>query len=126
MTFSASSFLQKLLIVVVVVAGLYYAREFLMPMAIAGVLATLFLPFCRWMESHKIPKGLAALFCILILLAVITGVVWLLGWQVSQLANDFETIKTKFNAAIDRVQQYILVHYGISAEKQSQAFNDQE
>ena len=126
MTFSALSLLQKLLIVILIVAGLYYAREFLMPLAIAGVLATLFLPFCKWMEKRKVPKVLAVLVCILVLLSAITGIVWLLSWQVSQLASDFETIKQKFTIMLERIQQYLFTHFGISAEKQSQAIKDQQ
>jgi len=59
MTTSLSLVIKKLLVLFLVFSGLYYAQDFLMPLCIGGVLATLFLPFCNWMEKKKIPKIIA-------------------------------------------------------------------
>ena len=56
MTISATSIIKKLLVLFLVFAGLYYAQEFLIPLIIGGVLATLFLPLSKWLESKKVPK----------------------------------------------------------------------
>ena len=45
--------IKKLLLLFLVFAGLYYVKTFLMPLCISGILATLFLPFCNWMEAKK-------------------------------------------------------------------------
>lgn len=126
MTISTISIIKKLLVLFLVFAGLYFAKEFLMPLAIAGVVATLFLPFCRWMESKKTPKGLAVLICLILLLLVITGVGTLLGWQIFELANDFELIKQKAIVQTDNIQQYILLHFGMSAKNQVEAIKEQQ
>lgn len=126
MTTTSSSIIKKLFLLFLVFAGLYYAKGFLMPLAIAGVLATLFLPFCKWMEGKKIPKGLAVLICLIVLLLVIAAVVTLFGWQISELINDFALIKQKTIEKIDRIQEYIFNHLGISAVKQSQILNDEQ
>jgi len=89
MTTTTSSIIKKLLILFLVIAGLHYAKVFLMPLAIGGVLATLFLPFCKWMEEKKVPKGLAALICLFVLLLAIAGVGALLDWQISELDKRF-------------------------------------
>ena len=53
MTTTNTSVIKKLLLLFLVFAGLYYAKAFLMPLFIGGILATLFLPFCNWMEKKK-------------------------------------------------------------------------
>ena len=126
MTITASSFIKKLLVLFLVFAGLYFAKEFLMPLAIAGVIATLFLPFSRWMESKKVPKGLAVLICLIVLLLVVAGISTLLGWQIFELANDFELIKQRAIEQTDRIQQYILLHFGMSAKNQVEAIKEQQ
>ncbi len=71
MTFSNISLSQKLLGLFLVIAGLYVAQSFLMPLFIGGILAALFLPFCNWMERKKLPKVLAVFICLFVLLLCI-------------------------------------------------------
>lgn len=126
MTTTTSSIIKKLLILFLVFAGLHYAKDFLMPLSIGGVLATLFLPFCKWMEEKKVPKGLAVLICLLVLLLTIVGVGALLGWQISELTNDFSLIKQKAIDTGNHIQEYIFNHLGISAKKQSQILENEQ
>ena len=95
MTATTSTIIKKLLVLFLVFAGLYFAKEFLMPLAVAAVISTLFLPLSSWLENKKIPKVIAVLICILLLLLVLTGIGSLLGWQVIELTNDFELIKQR-------------------------------
>ncbi len=126
MTFTASSVLKKLLILFLVIAGLHYAKEFLIPLAIGGVLASLFLPFCRWMENKKVPRILAAFICVFILLLAIAGIGALLGWQISALLNDIGLIKQKLIEVASHVQQYFLDHFGVSVEDQAVLMKEQQ
>jgi predicted PurR-regulated permease PerM len=119
MTTSTTSVIKKLLLLFLVFAGLYYAKVFVMPICIGGIIATLFLPFCKWMEKHAIPKWLAVFFSLLVLLMVITGFVVLLGWQIAQLTNDVSLIKQKGIEVANLVQNYIFTHFGITAAQQS-------
>jgi predicted PurR-regulated permease PerM len=126
MTTTSSSIIKKLLLLFLVFSGLYYAKNFLIPLTISGVLATLFLPFCKWMEERKIPKWLAVLICLLVLLLVVAGIGTLLVWQVSELTNDLALIKQKTIDKTNIIQQYVITHFSISAEKQTQVFKEQQ
>jgi predicted PurR-regulated permease PerM len=126
MTISSSSGLKKLLLLFLFIAGLYFARDFLIPLAIGAVVATLFLPLCRWMEQKKTPRGLAVMFCILILLIALSGIGILLNQQVSTLSNDFSIIRERSVELINEVQKYIFAHSGISIEKQNQELINQQ
>ncbi len=125
MTTSTTSILKKLLILFLVFAGLHFAKDFLMPLAIGSVLATLFLPFCRWMEK-KLHRGVAALICLFVLLFLIVGIFSLLGWQISELTSDVVLIKQRAIETANRIQQYISNQFGITVEKQWQLLKDQQ
>jgi predicted PurR-regulated permease PerM len=120
MTTSNTSVIKKLLLIFLIIAALYMAKEFLIPLFIGGILATIFLPFSHFMEKRKIPKGLAVFMCLLTLLAIISTLFYLLGWKISELINDVTLIKEKGIETITRIQAYIFNHLGISVEEQSQ------
>ncbi|MBL7924692.1 MAG: AI-2E family transporter [Bacteroidia bacterium] len=125
MIVTSNSILKKLLIAFLLVAGLYYAKAFLMPITIAGVLATLFLPLSRSLEKQGLPRGLSSLICLLALLIVMAGIVSLISWQVTGLIDDFELIKIRLTESLHRIQQYIMVHLGMSLEQQMEMIQRQ-
>jgi predicted PurR-regulated permease PerM len=118
MTITTASTLKKLLILFLVCAGLYFAKAFLIPLSIGAILATLFLPFSRWMEEKKIPRGLAVTFCLITFLLAIGGIGTLLGWQVAELMSDFTLLKQKIIEKVNTVQQYIFTRFDISVKRQ--------
>jgi predicted PurR-regulated permease PerM len=120
MTLTITSVIKKILLLFLVIAGLVYAKAFLMPLVIGGILATLFLPFCNRMEQKKIPKGIAVTVCFLTLLLIIALLVSLLSWKILELTNDVATIKQKGTEMFSSTQEYIFNHLGISSEEQMQ------
>ncbi|HSN49192.1 MAG TPA: AI-2E family transporter [Flavobacterium sp.] len=118
MTASITSVLKKVLLVFLVVAGLYYAKAFLMPLFIGGILATLFLPFCNWMERKKTPKSLAVFICLLCLVILITSILAFLGWKIYDLVNDFALMKKVSIEALNSIQIYIYDHLNLSVKEQ--------
>ena len=126
LTLDVSVVIKKLFLIFLIVSGLYFGKEFLMPISIGGVIATLFVPFCKWMETKKISKGFAVLICLLLLLLVVALLVFLLGWQISAVVNDFTLIKQKVIEKGIAIQQYLFDHLGIPIEKQSQIFQTEQ
>lgn len=118
MTSHSSSFLQKTALLFLLILGLYVAKDFLIPICIGGILATLFLPFCNWMENKKIPKSIAVFICFISLLSIIFILISLLGWKISELLNDISLIKQKAIDTGNSLQHYILNHLNISIEDQ--------
>ena len=120
MTTTNTSVIKKLLLIFLIIAALYLAKEFLIPLIIGGILATLFLPFSHFMERRKIPKGVAVFICLLTLLSIVATFFALIGWKVSGLITDVTLIKQKSIETFTQVQEYIFNHLGISIEEQSQ------
>src|SRR6187455_1562521 len=124
-----TSALQKvvffLLLAFLIVAAIYYAKPFLVPLCFGGLLAMLFLPLSRWFESKKIPKGFSILFCIIIFLALITGIIWLISWQITDLTTESTDIENKVRKMISKLEEYIGNNFGISKKQQEEIITDQ-
>jgi predicted PurR-regulated permease PerM len=101
-----TSALQKvvlfLLLAFLIVSAIYYAKPFLVPLCFGGLLSMLFLPLSRWFENQKIPQGFSILLCIIIFLGLITGIIWLISWQVTDLATESTDIENKIRKMIGR------------------------
>lgn len=126
MTSNETSVLKKLLIVFLVVAGLYFAKSFLIPLCIGAVLATLFLPLHKWLHLKKVPNGLSALICLLALLTITTLIFSLLGWQLGKLTSDVALLKTRSVEIINDIQYFLFNNLGISFSQQSEILRNEQ
>jgi predicted PurR-regulated permease PerM len=126
MTANITSVIQKLLLAFLVFAGLYYAKVFLMPLFIGGILATLFLPFCNWMEKKKINKAAAVLVSLLSLLSIVAFVFTILSYKIYDFLDDFAMIKREALSAFDKIQMYVYDHLNLSFKEQIQILKKEQ
>src|SRR5947209_18254334 len=63
------------------VAILYFARELLIPLAFALLLAFLLSPIVKWLEGLHLPRIPAALLVIIVASATLLSVAWLVTTQ---------------------------------------------
>lgn len=114
-----------LLLIFFVVAGLYFAKPFLIPVCFGALLAMLFLPLSRWFERKKIPKGLAILFCILLFLSIITIIILVISWQVTDLTGEISNIENRIRQIVTEIEQFITNHFGIPVKQQEKLWQQQ-
>ena len=126
MTTSLTSVIKKLLLVFLFFFGMYFSKDFLIPLCIGGILATLFLPFCKGMEKKNVPKTVAVLICLIVLLLVIFTLLSLLGFKISAILSDLASIKQKAIETINTVQEYIFTHLNISIEDQFKILKNEQ
>lgn len=107
-----------LLFIFLLAASLYYARPFLVPVAFASLLAMLLLPLCRRLQHIGVNKALAIAICIVTFVALMVGIIWLLYWQISDIAKDATTIEQTAHQKLLALKQYISHTFGISEQKQ--------
>jgi len=84
----AASVLPTTLLVIGVVAALYFAREVLVPIALALLLSFVLAPVVRFLRIWYAPRVLAVVVAVIVAFAVIFGLGALMVAQVTQLATD--------------------------------------
>lgn len=103
---------------IAVVAALYFARSFFVPFAFGILLAMLFLPVCRKLESWGISRVPAILLCILMILLLLAGLAAVLAFQGVSFAENLPQVQQKLQQAIDSLQQWVQAQFGMSPQKQ--------
>ena len=85
----------------IVIAALYFARDLLMPFALAVLLSFMLAPLVRRLQKWYVPRGLAVIAVALFAFAVIFAIGRVIVNQVNQLAADLPQYQTTLR---DKIQ----------------------
>jgi predicted PurR-regulated permease PerM len=99
---SYSSVLNTLLIMVVIVAILFFAREVLLPVTLAGILSFMLAPLVRMLQNLRLPRALAVITVVLLAFAAIFALGALMAREVTQLAGDLPRYQATITKKINR------------------------
>lgn len=113
-----------LLFILLFFTGMYYARTFLIPVVFAALLSMLLLPLCRKFERWGMHRILSIIICILIVLIVLSGILFLFTSQVITFANDLTLIKEKILEKMGTIQSFVAEKTNIPAEEQRAWLNE--
>jgi predicted PurR-regulated permease PerM len=91
--------------------------DILVPFCFAILIAILLNPFCTWLQ-RRLPKVLAVIITLLTAIIVLGSIFYLVSIQVAQFGQAIPALKLKFDALIDGVENFILIHFGIATDKQ--------
>ncbi|WP_187262339.1 AI-2E family transporter [Pontibacter beigongshangensis] len=94
-------------------------KSVLMPMAFALLFALLLLPMTRDMEKLKVPRPLAILVSIILVIIILGLVIWFLSMQVVSLTSELDTIGQNFDKLLMRVQDYLYRNFDIAPANKS-------
>lgn len=122
---SLSRTLSILLLTVLAIGGLYFARQFLIPIAISALLAMLLLPLSKWLESKGINQLTSAIFCVILLLAIFIALILLLSWQASGISENIAQIWIRLEKISTDIRLFIANNLGVSTEKQTEWISNQ-
>ncbi|GAB3816040.1 hypothetical protein GCM10028895_10830 [Pontibacter rugosus] len=88
-------------------------KSILVPLAFSFLFALLLLPLNRDMEKWKIPRPLAIVSSIVLVVVILSLVVWFLSSQLMDLTTELDTITGNFETLISRVQDFLQEKFGI-------------
>ncbi|HWD87816.1 MAG TPA: AI-2E family transporter [Mucilaginibacter sp.] len=122
-------FYERLALVLVGVVALGYlvilGKDFIDPLVFGLLFAILLLPVANFFEKNiRLPRGAAALLAIISLIAVIYGIMYLIGAQVANLANDWPMLSKQVASSVREVQSWIESSFHINMEKQMDYVHD--
>lgn len=102
-----------LLAIVLTAVVLYFARPVFMPLALAGMLALVFMRLCDWLERRGVPRLATALFCGVLFTAIVAGVVSLVNWYIHRFASD-EQLQKRIGTVIGQAREFLKDQWGLN------------
>ncbi|MEV4688864.1 AI-2E family transporter [Microbacterium sp. LWH3-1.2] len=75
------------------------------PLLIAILITALLWPAFAWMLRRRVPRWLAIVICVVGTIAIVTGLLWLVVWQIMQ---QWDSVQASTVAAIERFRQYLI------------------
>jgi predicted PurR-regulated permease PerM len=122
-TLPSHPFYERLSLVLIGLLSLGYiivqGKEVLDPLIFGFLFAILLLPIANFLERRiRLPRALASLFSIILLLVFLGGVIYLVGSQISNLASDWPQLKSQVAQSISDLKEWIQNAFHINATRQ--------
>lgn len=105
--------------------GMYFAREFLIPVTLAAIFSMLFIRLCNWFEHKGVSRGFASFWCILLFVGAIALIIFLLSWQLSGLTENMDTMKERLINMVNKLRSWIHETVGLSMKQQEEMVKEQ-
>ena len=94
-------------------------KQIISPLIFSCIFSILLLPLASFLEKKfRLRRGIACLLAVLMLLAAVSSVVYLVGAQMSNLADDWPQFKMQLNNSYTEIQHWIAVKFHINASRQ--------
>lgn len=101
-------------------------KQILSPLIFSFLFAILLLPLCNFLEQKcRLPRVIAAILCVVFFIAAIVGIFYLLGTELSALADDWPKLKQQVFTSIANLQNWIEQNFNVNAAKQTRYLNAQ-
>jgi len=120
---SQRPFYLKLMCVLVSLIALGYlviqAKEVLSPLIFSCLFSILLLPLASFIEQKlKLPRSAASMISVILMLSAVGLLLYIIGSQLSNLANDWPQFKIQLAETVSNLQQWIEIKFNIDAAKQ--------
>jgi predicted PurR-regulated permease PerM len=117
----------KILLVVFLTALiLYKGKPFLVPAVFAALFSMLLLPVSLKLEGWGINRAFSIVLSILLIVLFFAGVISLLAWQVSDMAEKAPEIEKNITEKVQQIKQQVSTSFGISEQKQQEIIQKQQ
>lgn len=95
------------------------AKDLLSPVIFSCLFSILLLPLASFLERRlRLPRGLASMLAVLILLAIVSLLIYVVGTQIGSLAEDWPQFKQQLASTLSDLQHWISRKYHITIHKQ--------
>jgi predicted PurR-regulated permease PerM len=106
-----------LLTIILTLYAIIEARNFLYPVTFGILLAYLLYPLVVFLERHSVPRIIANLIAILFAIVVLGGTFFFFYKQVTSLAADFSSLKSKALVNVESLQHNLESYLGFKDNK---------
>jgi predicted PurR-regulated permease PerM len=112
-----------LLAVILTVVVLYFGRDLIILSIISALFAFLLLPLARQVERIGAPRWVGALAATILLLGIVLGAFFFLGWQIARFGKDLPALQAAFTEKGMGVLAWIEDRTSFDQREQVQWFN---
>jgi len=121
--FKTLPFYHKLASVLVSLIAVGYlviqGKQILSPLIFSCLFSILLLPLASFLEKKfRFRRSIASLLAVLMLLAAVSTIVYIVGVQMGNLADDWPQFKMQLNNSYSEIQHWIAVKFHVNASKQ--------
>lgn len=114
----SARFAFSLISLIAIVFILYILQGILVPLAFGAILAMLLYPICHKLESLKVPRIVAIFICIILVVALITGLLMLVINQLQIFSEELPAYASKVTKLLGQLQTFIAQKLNIRKGKQ--------
>jgi predicted PurR-regulated permease PerM len=107
------SFLINFAAFIVIIAGLQAAKSIIIPFLLSIFIAIISAPLLFWLERRHIPKAIAFLLVVFLVIAVMTSIGLIIGGSVNDFLQDLPTYQEKLREQLNQIAGF-LSGYNIS------------
>jgi len=100
-----SATLQGLLIATIVIGGLYFGREVLLPLVIAILLTFVLTPPVRLLRRFKVPRALAVGIVVATAFAIIGGLGWIVSQEATKIVSELPNYRLTLSQKIQSLRE---------------------
>src|ERR1700743_3857728 len=122
-------FYTKLAMVLISLIALFYiailGKAVLVPLIFGLLFSVMLLPVASFLEKRlRLPRSLASLVSVLLLVCSLAALLYLVGSQISNLADDWPQFKQQVMSSITNLQQWISTKFHIRIKQQMTYVNN--
>jgi len=95
----------------VVLAGLYFAQDLLIPLALAALLSFLLAPLVKRLEHLHLPRAAAVVVTALLAFSLLFGMGWVVYNQIGELKSQSQNYETNIKKKIENMPRPGILHW---------------
>ncbi|NVO84444.1 AI-2E family transporter [Hymenobacter sp. P5252] len=97
---------------VLLVYTLHKLDDILLPLLFGVLFTLLLLPICQWLENHRVPRILAIIVCLLLVMGLFAGIILAFGTQLAQFQDELPKLQVKMMEFFRDGQQWAQQKFG--------------
>src|SRR5690606_10760435 len=114
-----------LLSLIAIIAILYLAQTIIVPILVAMLFAILLRPVGAFLQHKaRLPHVIATILSVLLMVLVVVGIFTFISFQVADIANDWDKIKTNFSIHLANIQDAVRDRFNLSEVEQKTLIDD--
>jgi len=118
--FNRLDYIYKLLVIIAItITGTVLASDIVIPILISAFLAIILIPVVNWLQK-KLSLMLSVIIVIVFSFLVFSGIIWIIGDQLSRLIQDLPNLETKFTLLVDKISNQLRDLFGMTRADQNQ------